>query len=235
MKYSVMGVVSTGESRFRQLEGILSARVQWGNPPVDENESVRMRLVIRHGWLLDVVGTVRCADGIWFIPICGEIDDPEENPTHALQDHAHVTFPCTGDFDLGDDAGLWLRAAIPGVFHYAPLHVADGREFLLDAVFVAVVFDSTGAGVAYPFACTDRGYATGLVFSRLGPDADARERIARAFWGLLLSEDADRLSGFSAAGIGFDTGDDYTEIEVGYSRGEFYALDMRQSLAEEDA
>jgi hypothetical protein len=61
------------------------------------------------------------------------------------------------------------------------------------------------------------------------------DRIARAFWGLLLSEGADRLTGFSAAGIGFDTGDDYTEIEVGYSRGEFYAMDMHDPLADEDA
>jgi hypothetical protein len=105
----------------------------------------------------------------------------------------------------------------------------------LDALFAAVIPEGEDYYVSYPFACTDMGQTTGLVFSRLGPDAEVRDRIARAFWGLLVAEGSDRLSDFSAPGVGFDTGDGYdTELEVGYSRGVFYAEDMRDSAAEED-
>ena len=189
-----------------------------------------MSLVISHGNLFGVVGQPRCSDGVWFVPARADIEGPEESASHLLQDYAQVSFDCEGDFELGDADGIWVRAVIPGVFRYAPLHVADGRWFLLDAAFFAVLLDAGGSGVAYPFACTDADHATGLVFSRLGPGAEVRDRIAQGFWGLLVVEGANRLSEFSAGGIGFDTGDGYdTEIEVGYSQGRFYAHDLRDS------
>jgi hypothetical protein len=107
--------------------------------------------------------------------------------------------------------------------------VSDGRWFLLDAAFVAVLPVGEDCWAAYPFACTDVCGVTGLVFSRCGPTAAVRDRIARAFWGLLVSEGANRLSPFTVPGVGFDTGDGYdTELVVGYSRGEFFAEDMRE-------
>ena len=187
-----------------------------------------MRIVTRHGWLLGVVGVARCSDGIWLAPVRGDIDHPEENPTHQLHDHARIRFHCEG-FELGDADGAWVRAAIPTVFGYSPLHVSDGRWFLLDAAFVAVLPVGEECWEAYPFAVTDSCQATGLVFSRLGPSPALRDRIARAFWGLLLAEGGERLSPFTAPGVGFDTGDGYdTELVVGYSHGEFFAEDMRE-------
>lgn len=191
-----------------------------------------MRIETRHGWLLDIVGSTRLVDGIWFAPICGEVEDPEEYPSCPLHEYAEVSFHCEG-FELGDADGVWVRAAIPSVFGYAPLHVSDGRWFLLDAAFVAVVPDGEQCWVAFPFVCTDAHQTTGLVFSSRGPDADLRERIARAFWGLVVSEGVEQLSPFTAPGVGFDTGDGYdTELVVGYSRGEFFAEDMRDPEAE---
>jgi hypothetical protein len=185
--------------------------------------------VTRHGWLLDVVGAARCFEGIWFAPVCGEVDDPEEMPTHWLQDHAQVQFPCEG-FELGDSDGIWVRAALTGVFGYSPLRVSDGRSFLLDAAFAAVLAEGQASWVAYPFACTDLCGRTGLVFSRQGPGTEVRDRVAQAFWGLLLAECTNTLSEFSAPGVAFDTGDGYdTELILGYSRGEFYAEDMRDN------
>lgn len=191
-----------------------------------------MRIVTRHGRLFGVVGVARCFDGIWFAPVRGDIDDPEESPTHPLQDHARIRFRCE-EFELGDADGPWVRAAIPTVFGYAPLHVSDGRWFLLDAAFVAVLPEGEEFWVAYPFACTDVCQSTGLVFSRLGPLPTVRDRIARAFWGLLVAEGTENLSQFTAPGVGFDTGDGYdTELVIGYSHGEFFADDMRDPVDE---
>ena len=70
--------------------------------------------------------------------------------------------------------------------------------------------------------------------SKRGPPRELEERIAGAFWGLLLAEGAEQLSEFCAPGIGFDTGDGYdTELVVGYSRGQFFAEDMRDGVADE--
>ena len=188
-----------------------------------------MRIVTQHGWLLSIIGGARHFEGIWFAPVQGEVEDAEENPTHLLRDHSRIHFHCEG-FELGDADGLWVRAAIPSVFGYAPLHVSDGRWFLLDAAFVAVLPEGEEFWAAYPFVCTDICQATGLVFSRLGPPSGVKDRISRAFWGLLLAEGAGRLSAFTAPGVGFDTGDGYdTELVVGYSRGQFFAEDMRDS------
>jgi len=189
-----------------------------------------MRIETRHGWLLGVVGDVRCSGGVWFAPVCGDVEDPEERTSHHLCEYAEVSSNVhTDGFDLGDADGLWVRAALPSVFGYAPLHVDDGRYFLLDAAFVAVLPEGEGCWVAYPFACTDVRHATGLVFSRRGPDADLRDRIAAAFWGLLVAESSDRLSPFTAPNVGFEINDAdvdgvfRTELVVGYSRGAFFA------------
>ncbi len=193
-----------------------------------------MDIVIRYGWLIDVFGVPRTYDGIWFAPVCGDVDEAEPTPTHSLKEYDTIIVHCEG-FQLGDADGVWVRAAIPNVFGYAPLHVSDGRWFLLDTAFVAVVAEAEKCWIAYPFVCTDDCQSTGLVFSRFGPPSDVRERIARAFWSLLLAGGAWQLSEFNAPRVGFDTGDGYdSELLVGYSHGEFYAEDMRDSECEDD-
>jgi hypothetical protein len=192
-----------------------------------------MNLLVRYGSLLRVVGRPRSADGIWFAPGRVWIEDPMEYPQHSLQEYNPMRLEWAGDFDLGDTDAAWVRAALPGVFEYAPLHVADGRDFLLDAGFVAVFLDNSGCGLAYPFACTDAGQGTGLVFSNAGPDTGLRKRIAQAFWGLLQAEAKDHLSAFVAERVAFDTGDGYdTELEIGYARGQFYAVDLLDRIDE---
>ncbi len=185
-----------------------------------------MSLVIHHGRLFAVVGQPRCWEGTWFVPACGEIEAPAANSSHPLADHAAISFPWEGDFELEDTDSVWVRAALSGLFHYAPLHVGDGRNFLLDALFFAVLLDAGEGGEAYPFACTDDGLSTGLVFSRLGPNAQVQERIAAAFWGLLLAEGPEHLAGFSACGIRFEAEDFETDVEAGYAHGRFYAVDL---------
>jgi hypothetical protein len=192
-----------------------------------------MSLVIQHGRLFDVVGQARCSDGIWFVPACGEIDHPADAFSHLLQDRGPIPFPDGGDFDVADMDSLWVRAAISGLFQYAPLHVADGRLFLLDALFFAVLLGAGRSGVAYPFACTDDGPSTGLVFSQLGPDAQVRERIATAFWRLLFAQGPEHLSTFAIAGVELDEYGDGGEIEVGYSRGHFYVVNLSDPPDEE--
>jgi hypothetical protein len=198
-----------------------------------------MPLVTRYGWLLGVVGEARCFDGVWFAPVCGAVEDPEDRPSHYLCDYAHVGSDSEG-FDLDGGDGVWVRAAIPGVFGYSPLHVDDGRPFLLDAAFVAVLPEGEGCWAAYPFACTDESRKTGLVFSRRVSEADLRDRIARAFWGLLVAEGAGRLSPFTASGVLFLEynwdGDAMlgTLLVVGYSGGRFFAEELIDPGEEDD-
>jgi hypothetical protein len=196
-----------------------------------------MGLIIFHGLLFEVVGEARrAADGTWFVPACVEIDEPERNPSHWFRDHGGAGLPTDGGVELEGMDGVWVRAAIPGVFHYSPLYVSDGGGLLFDTVFFAVLLlDTESSGVAHPFACTDQGMGAGLVFSRLGPGVELRERIAKAFWGLLLTEGASRLSDFSLPRFEFETDDgDSPEVEVGYARGRFYCQEVHEQTVEEE-
>lgn len=190
-----------------------------------------MGLAVKHGYLLGVVGHPRLVDGIWFCGARGVIEDPEDFPSYSLRNYTRLTLSWAGDFQMGDEGdSAWVRAAIPSVYGFAPLHVADGRWLLLDTAFVAVLLDGEKSGVAWPFACTGNG----IVFSRLGPTAALRDRIAAAFWSILFTEGADQLSDFIAERVAFDTGDGYdTELVIGCLRGEFYANDLHDEQEDE--
>jgi len=220
-----------------------------------------MRIEIRHGWLSGCHGIARCSDGLWFAGVRGDLDDPETEPSHWL--NTYVQEP-TDSEEIDNEENdpwswklspllhndkivcfsieylpsdkLWVRAALPQVFRFVPLHVSEERDDLLNVAFVAVVPIEPQFSAGYLFACTDSFATTGLVFSRQGPNETLRSRIAQAFWKLLLDQSADQLTSFSAdrihdeevAAFSADRIQNGISIEyveefvVGFSGGEFY-------------
>jgi hypothetical protein len=183
-------------------------------------------MLIRNGRLLGVIGRPCQMWELFFCPALVEIDDP--NDCHPLRDSFRPTMDVIGDFcsDQPPD-GLWVRSRLPVVFGYLPLHIADGRENLLDHGFVAVLDAGNEAPSAIPFACADeRGCQCRLVMSR-SEAPDLRARVARCFWELLSMQGGNGQD-FRAEGLEwtyyFDD-DDSAELftEVGRAAGRYYS------------
>jgi hypothetical protein len=156
-------------------------------------------MLIRYGSLLGVVGHPRQVLDLFFCPALIEIDDPQA--CHRLADYLRVEMDlaCFLDTEQPPDA-LWVRSRLPVVFGYRPLQVADGRTFLLDHGFVAVL-DAGGAHpTVIPFACTDNAAEEcHLVMSR-SEEGGLRARVAQCFWELLAVAGADGQD-FRAEGL----------------------------------
>jgi hypothetical protein len=104
---------------------------------------------------------------------------PELDPLRAL-------FNC---FDHHDDLILqiWVRARIPVAFAFHPPIGGDlQRRDLLDFPFLAVFPSGSGATLsAVPFVCVEGYSGPGLTFRKTDA-ASTKERIAAAFWRVLL-------------------------------------------------
>ncbi|VTR99421.1 preprotein translocase subunit : [Tuwongella immobilis] len=98
-------------------------------------------------------------------------------------------------YDLHDETVLhyWLRARIPSAFHLRPATGGNqGRHDLLEFPFLAVVHSrSTATLTALPFICADGYRGPGLIFPKTGFDTSAKQRVAAAFWGVLLESPED--------------------------------------------
>src|SRR5262245_29634338 len=82
----------------------------------------------------------------------------------------------------------WVRARIPRVFGYAPVFVEEEENALLDVDFVAT---PSGQAEPIPFVCGDHHGRACLLFKTDSEDPAARQRIAAAFWSLLLANPDD--------------------------------------------
>ena len=82
----------------------------------------------------------------------------------------------------------WVRARMPRVFGYAPVFVEEEENALLDVDFVAT---PSGQAEAMPFVCGDHHGRACLLFKTDGEDPAVRQRIAAAFWSLLLANPDD--------------------------------------------
>src|SRR5262245_41369191 len=137
---------------------------------------------VRHGRLLGVVGSPRRVPGLALCPALVEVDPP--HACYPLSDVFRPRMEVLGGFEYGGPPdALWVRARLPAVFGYCPLQVADGRPYLLDAGFVAVL-DPDVIPVAVPFACADDAELGCHLVVCGAVEAAAQDRIAAGFWGL---------------------------------------------------
>jgi len=132
---------------------------------------------------------------------------------------------------------MWVRARIPAVFDFAPVSVVEFacKYALLEQAFVACEPSGTsGDWDAYPFVCLEYNLCAGLRFSPEGPPAELRERIAHAFWGLLL-QNPDDLHPFRDGYLSCDP-DMYDEWwqEVEFEHGKYNLDGVVLDQAEDD-
>lgn len=174
--------------------------------------------------LLDVLGTPALMDKIHFVPALLEVDSLSSKLEFSLAEHG-------GALGISDDHpltyGLWIRARIPRMFGFAPLHCANNWQPLVNLPFLAVgEFESDRNLMAYPFICTEwfhpkddfrESPSFGLLFSKHGPGLTVRARIAKGFWSLLLSNSSD-LAPFSD----FYYNECGRYCAVGFEKGEFF-------------
>ncbi|WP_335131474.1 hypothetical protein [Nostoc sp.] len=85
----------------------------------------------------------------------------------------------------------WVRARIPAIFGsniLIGLSIPDYKYALIEQMFVACELGSNGDWIAYPFICEDYNLRAGLRFYPDDSSTEVYERIAKAFWELLLLE-----------------------------------------------
>src|SRR5262249_31210770 len=148
-------------------------------------------MLVRHGRLCGVIGRPCQWEELYFSPALVEIDVPHD--CHRLADTFRPVMRevvSSVNPDQPPDA-LWVRSRLPVLFGYRPLQIADGRTYLLDAGFVAVLDAGEQSPTAVPFACAD-DYCCEchLVMSR-AEEAGVRARVARCFWELLAEAGGD--------------------------------------------
>jgi hypothetical protein len=148
---------------------------------------------IQFGKLLSVFGKPAAHEGFTFTPAKVELSGKSFTIGFDLADSIAGRPPTILARPLKENYdAAWVRARLPRVFDFTP-ELSDMEKSMLYVGFVAVAESSLGI----PFVCTDYYGRTGLTFSPDGPDADAKAKIAEAFWSLLL-QSPDDLSDFEA-------------------------------------
>lgn len=148
---------------------------------------------VRHAKLHDVTGRPAKHGGFTIMPAEVELDGVMFEPSFRLNELPAdcvppvLRVPIERQFDVA-----WVRARLPVVFGCAPEPSEREKTFLLQG-FVAVP-DGADEGIA--FQCSDYYGKTSLTFSQTEDDEHLKDRVADAFWGVLLS-DADALADFN--------------------------------------
>lgn len=149
---------------------------------------------VRHATLLDVFGRPAKHGGFTIVPAEVELEGRSFGPSFPLaelppsQIPPILRVPVEKHYDVS-----WVRARLPHAFGISP-EPSEAEKTLLWTGFVAVP-DGQEEGVA--FWCSDYYGKTSLTFSDADTDEATKEKAARAFWGVLLSE-PDMLEDFAA-------------------------------------
>ena len=172
--------------------------------------------------LLDVVGHAVTRDGLTFVHAVLWTADDWEGSGVPLTDYSTAYLPLgfqPGEFNLLESTNaIWVRARLPMVFGFAPptSKRATRRQFL-DVGFIAYLPDQEPRFI--PFVCTDIELNAELRFNR-SLDRNIRDRIAEAFWYLLVDA-PENLATFRDRLWTFD-GHGYSSMMYGYWKGRFH-------------
>lgn len=143
---------------------------------------------IQHGQLHDVAGPARQHQGIIFVPARVTLTGAVFEYVFPLADCLEEVFAATrAILQPGADAP-WVLGRLKRLFGIERLPIENrGKKTCFYAAFLAVLPER--GNLAVPFECTDNYLETALMFSsENAPPQDLQETIARAFWGLLLTE-----------------------------------------------
>lgn len=206
-------------------------------------------VVVKHGWLWDVIGTPAAQDDLLFVPVLASLNDEGEGTplersqaplqyhfSHFLDENNLPDFVEIEDEYYAWVDAIWVRGRIPAIFGFAPLTLQqeDERYSLLEQTFVACEpVDEQENWIAWPFTCADSCLETGLRFSPEGPDEETCQRIASAFWNLFLSE-PQTLHPFRAGFFAFIPNEDWSEDVYGTSTWTMVELREDEILIETD-
>ena len=142
-------------------------------------------MIVRHATLHDVIGRAARSDGFTFVPAVLDLDGNSFSSPFSLSDLSSerippvLRVPIRQEFDAA-----WIRARLPCVFGFTP-PPAETEKALLDVAFVAVP-DGSDEGV--PIVCSDYYGHSSIYFAAVESDRPLKERVANAFWSVLLSE-----------------------------------------------
>ncbi|MCA9069402.1 MAG: hypothetical protein KDA84_10785 [Planctomycetaceae bacterium] len=149
---------------------------------------------IRHGRFLDLDGPPQKLDDLTIAPAKIELYGSMFDLTHHLEDHLKqrsVSAEVRALIRPRQNA-IWIRARAQRLFHI-PSSVAEDRieKSFFQAEFLAI-FPEEGQYIGVPFECSDYYGRTGLTFSSEdSPPESLQDKIADAFWELLLSDPND--------------------------------------------
>ena len=174
---------------------------------------------IQHAKLHDVYGQAAKYGGFTIVPADLELEGTvfslsfwlNELPRDRIPPVLRV--PVAQQFDVA-----WVRARLPAAFGCTPEPSEREKTFLLQS-FVAV---PDGAEVGVAFECSDYYGKTSLTFSEAEGDERLMNRVADAFWSVLLS-DPDELVDFIAR---FDHIRAGITLEYGCENGEPYCREL---------
>jgi hypothetical protein len=166
------------------------------------------RITIRHGKLTTLQGsfpggelrawrgTPKTWSGITMVAASVRLGGRSFTRSRNLSEHLEKLSvpPEVRPLLLNGYDGPWVRGRIERVFRVAlPTEAERGEKSGLHGEFLAVVTEQDGTLVGVPFWCNDYYLKTGLIFSEQEdpPPKEVADRIAAAFWSLLLSEPND--------------------------------------------
>lgn len=141
-----------------------------------------------HGKIHDVTGPARKHDGVIFAPARVTLTGTKFDYVFPLADCLDGVFSATKAIVRPGVDAPWALGRLMRLFGIEKLPVDDrGEKTCFYAAFLAVLPEQNN--LAVPFECTDNYLESSLMFSSENPPPrDLQERIAKAFWGLLLTE-----------------------------------------------
>lgn len=154
--------------------------------------------------LFDVIGLPIRDDDILLIParfdFCGDSEGTAEHPVAKFAPDLTRMRSLFNCFGMHEESLLhyWLRARIPAAFGFRPAIIGrnQDRDDLLDFPFVAVFLSESDAILtAIPFVCAEGYDGPGLIFPKSCSSIPAKQRVAEAFWHVLL-DSPERIAPF---------------------------------------